>query len=223
LRALSIRGFRPQGRRKQRYEYPPAVRVRSYAPVRSTPIKTSHLTPSVHPSRSGSGKGLTAGGALSPLLAALYLTPLDRAMEVEIIRQNVRYMRYMDDFVIFARTRFQLRRAIRTVHQVLNKLHLRVHPLKRFIGRTTKGFDFLGYRFKPDHGLGVAAKTTAKMLGRVRRLQEQGADVFELRRYVLHWWRWLHAGLRGQVTCWRRFLNLWQAIPNINHRDLAAI
>lgn len=175
------------------------------------------------PDRSGSGKGLTAGGALSPLLAALYLTPLDRAMEVEIIRQNVRYMRYMDDFVIFARTRFQLRRAIRTVHQVLNKLHLRVHPLKRFIGRTTKGFDFLGYRFKPDHGLGVAAKTTAKMLGRVRRLQEQGADVFELRRYVLHWWRWLHAGLRGQVTCWRRFLNLWQAIPNINHRDLAAI
>ena len=102
-------------------------------------------------------------------------------------------------------------------------LKFRVHPLKRFIGRTTKGFDFLGYRFKPDHSLGVAAKTTAKMLGRVRRLQEQGADVFELRRYVLHWRRWLHAGLRERVTCWRRFLDLWQAIPNINHRDFPAI
>jgi RNA-directed DNA polymerase len=168
------------------------------------------------PDRSGSRMGLTAGGALSPLLAALYLTPLDRAMEVIAARHDIHYMRYMDDFVIFASTRFHIRRAIRTVHQVLSTLKLRVHPLKRFIGRTTKGFDFLGYRFVTDRGLDAAAKTTAKMLGRVRRLQEQGADVIELRRYVLHWWRWLHAGLRGQVTRWKRFPDLMQELFGSN-------
>lgn len=160
------------------------------------------------PDRCGSGKGLTAGGTLSPLLAALYLTPLDRAMEVEMRRHDVRYMRYMDDFVIFAKTRFHLRRAIKIVHRVLSKLKLRVHPLKRFIGLTKKGFDFLGYRFNPDQGLDVAAKTATKLLVRIRRLQEQGADVIELRRYVLHWWRWLHAGLGGRLTRWRRFADL---------------
>ncbi len=32
------------------------------------------------PDRRGSGKGMVAGGAISPLLGGLYLTPLDRAM-----------------------------------------------------------------------------------------------------------------------------------------------
>lgn len=51
------------------------------------------------------GVGMVAGGAISPLLAALYLTPLDRQMEVLEARSGIRYKRFMDDFVIFASTR----------------------------------------------------------------------------------------------------------------------
>jgi len=43
-----------------------------------------------------------------------------------------------------------LRGAIRIVNQVLNILKVEKHPNKTFIGRTDKGFDFLGYHFKPD-------------------------------------------------------------------------
>jgi hypothetical protein len=32
---------------------------------------------------------------------------------------------------------------------VLNELHQELHPDKTFIGRISRGFDFLGYRFAP--------------------------------------------------------------------------
>ena len=65
------------------------------------------------PDTRGTGRGLTASGSLSPLLGALYLAPLDHAMGARMRRgQLVSYVRYMDDFVLLARMRWQLRRAI---------------------------------------------------------------------------------------------------------------
>ena len=57
------------------------------------------------------------------------------------------YVRTMDDIVLLARTRWQLRRAIAELHACLRPLHLRHHPEKRFIGKLSRGFDFLGYQF----------------------------------------------------------------------------
>jgi hypothetical protein len=39
------------------------------------------------PDRRGTGKSMVAGGAISPLLGGLYLTPLDRAME-DLCKKN---------------------------------------------------------------------------------------------------------------------------------------
>jgi len=47
---------------------------------------------------------IAGGGGISPLLGALYLTPLDRLMVSEEKRRGIRYQRFMDDFVIFAPT-----------------------------------------------------------------------------------------------------------------------
>ena len=44
-------------------------------------------------------------------------------------------------------SRWQLRRAIRAMNQVLSSLSLEQHPDKNFIGRTHRGFDFLGVQF----------------------------------------------------------------------------
>ena len=170
-------------------------------------------------------KGMTAVGALSPLLAAIYLAPLDRRMSAEIERGGMSYRRYMDDFVIYASSRYRLRRVVAAMHGVLKDLKVTVYKTKRFVGRSAKGFDFLGYHIRPDLGLGVAAKTTAKMQMHIRRLHEQGADRIELRRYVLRWWTWLHAGLRGLVTSWIRFSELWKfaihlSIPRVFHPHL---
>ncbi|MFI5453890.1 MAG: hypothetical protein ACHRXM_00400 [Isosphaerales bacterium] len=51
----------------------------------------------------------------------------------------------MDDWVILAPTRWKLRAAIRLVNQTLAELKVEQHPDKPFIGRVSRGFDFLGY------------------------------------------------------------------------------
>ena len=49
-------------------------------------------------------------------------------------------------------SRWQLRRAIRVMNQVLSSLSLEQHPDKTFIGRTQRGFDFLGIQFTATGG-----------------------------------------------------------------------
>jgi len=46
-------------------------------------------------------RGIPKGATLSPLLGAFYLLDLDRKMA----RLDVRYMRYIDDILILAKTR----------------------------------------------------------------------------------------------------------------------
>ena len=59
------------------------------------------------------GRGMVASGGLSPLLGGLYLVGLDQAMDrLKSRSQLVEYVRYMDDVVLLAKTRWQLRRAI---------------------------------------------------------------------------------------------------------------
>lgn len=164
--------------------------------------------PDIHHTR----RGTIAGAALSPLLGALYLTPLDRAMEALEQQAGIRYRRFMDDFVIFAPSRHKLRAAIRRVHAVLEALRLSVHPEKRFIGKTARGFDFLGYRFRPGRKLRPAQQSIDRLITRARRLHEQGADLDRLRQYVWRWYRWLHGGLRGRVSTKGRFIRVWVLI-----------
>ena len=104
------------------------------------------------------------------------------------------YARFMDDWVILAPTRWKLRRAIRLVNETLAELKVEQHPDKTFIGRTSRGFDFLGYQFTPS-GLVVAAKTIERFTERWNRLYEQGADAVRIGAYVRHWQRWVRGGL----------------------------
>ncbi len=54
------------------------------------------------------------------------------------------YVRFMDDILLLAPTRWRLRKAIKAVNEVLGSLCLLKHPDKTFVGRTERGFDFLG-------------------------------------------------------------------------------
>ena len=82
------------------------------------------------------------------------------------------YVRFMDDILILAPTRWQLRGAVKVVNETLGALSLETHPDKTFIGRIERGFDFLGYHFSPA-GLTVAAKTIANFIEKASRLYEQ--------------------------------------------------
>ena len=153
------------------------------------------------PDRRQTGVGMVAGSCLSPLLGALYLLPLDQAMEPSATRGQIFYVRYMDDIIILAKTRHHLRSALRKMFAVLKILKLKIHSRqKRFIGKISKGFDFLGYWFQPERKLQPSAECLRRHRTRIRRLYEQGADSRRLRQYVDAWLRWLHAGLRYLVT-----------------------
>ncbi len=111
-------------------------------------------------------KGISLGCPLSPLIGAFFLNALDQRME----RFGLFYVRFMDDILVLAATRWRLRKAVKRVNEVLGRLHLKKHPEKTFIGRIEKGFDYLGYRFGPE-GLSVAARTIERFVARAAPLK----------------------------------------------------
>src|ERR1035441_1556388 len=143
--------------------------------------------------------GISLGCPLSPLMAALYLEPLDRRLEAS----GLTYARFMDDWVILAPTRWSLRRAVRMVNQTLRELRVEQHPNKTFIGRIERGFTFLGYWITKQGVTGVAPSTWDAFQERLVRLYEQDAPLEEIRRgveaYVRRWKRWVVSGL-GDVN-----------------------
>ncbi len=133
--------------------------------------------------------GIARGSSLSPLFGAFYLMDLDNRMK----ELDVKYFRYMDDILILAPTRWKLRKAIRAMNQTFNELRLEQHPDKTSIGRTERGFDFLGYHFI-DGGLSVASKTIDNLIEHITRLYEQGADFDRIGQYVKKWHQWVNGG-----------------------------
>jgi hypothetical protein len=110
----------------------------------------------------------------------------------------------MLDVIVLAKTRWHLRKAIRTVNQHFHQLKVEQAPDKTFIGKISRGWDFLGYHFDGKQ-LTVAAKTVEKHVLHYRQLYEQlrmkKATSIEmdsvLGLYVKRWQRWVAAGLQG--------------------------
>jgi RNA-directed DNA polymerase len=91
-------------------------------------------------------RGTPQGGVISPLLANLYLNPLDHQME----EAGWEMVRYADDFVILCRTEAEAQAALATVRSWVAEAGLTLHPEKtRVVDATQRGgFDFLGYHFE---------------------------------------------------------------------------
>ncbi len=81
------------------------------------------------------------------------------------------------------------------MNETLAELKLQQHPDKTFIGRVSRGFDFLGYLFTPA-GLEVAPSAVERCVERVSRLYERGADLVRIGAYVRCWHHWERSGLR---------------------------
>jgi len=89
--------------------------------------------------------GTPQGGVISPLLANLYLNELDWALEAE----GIRFVRYADDFLLFAKTEEDIERAGEIAKTVIESLGLEVSIEKtRFVDFNQDDFKFIGYDFK---------------------------------------------------------------------------
>lgn len=141
--------------------------------------------------------GIPKGGALSPVLGALYLTPLDVEMERWIARGDCFYARFQDDIILVSRKRHVLRSMRKEMFQILNELQLSLRFEKTFVGRSQKGFDLLGYHITPQD-ISPSQQTQERAFYKARQRYAQGGKK-SLQEYLKRWRNWARAGLKDEV------------------------
>ncbi|MCC2522303.1 reverse transcriptase/maturase family protein [Vibrio coralliilyticus] len=142
--------------------------------------------------------GVNKGNPLSPLLGAIYLQEMDNALAKFCKPRGLCYYRYMDDWIILCKTRYQLRVAVKLMNACLQAVKQTKHPFKTYIGRIkNEGFDFLGYRItpRPRGNLTLAWKTWANHFSKLRQLYEQGTPIKGIAQYVKRWLSWAIGGV----------------------------
>jgi RNA-directed DNA polymerase len=113
-------------------------------------------------------EGTPQGAVISPLLANVYLDPLDHLLA----GQGLALVRYAEDFVNLCRSPEEAQRALSLVQQWVAEAGLTLHPSKtRVVDVRVEGFDFLGYHFRESRS-GInhwpRKKSLGKLKGRLR-------------------------------------------------------
>jgi RNA-directed DNA polymerase len=90
-------------------------------------------------------RGTPQGAVISPMLANLYLNPLDHQMA----QRGWEMVRYADDLIVLCRTQAEAEQALAYLRQWSQEAGLTLHPTKtRIVNAPTEGFDFLGWHFR---------------------------------------------------------------------------
>jgi RNA-directed DNA polymerase len=147
-------------------------------------------------------RGTPQGGPLSPLLANIYLGPLD--MELE--RRAIAFVRYADDVALFLSSERAAQRALENITVWLKKvLDLEVNESKSGSGPSGES-QLLGFRIHTSGNVSIAPKAIKRLKERVRQLWDarQSLKTVELRtqwrRFITGWWNYFnHANWQGKV------------------------
>ena len=154
-----------------------------------------------------SEEGTPQGGPLSPLLANIYLDPLDWELE----SRGLAHVRYADDCNIYVRSAVAAERVLASVTRWIEKrLRLQVNAGKSGIGPTS-GRKFLGFSLSEEGVIEVAARSIERFKDKVRELWERRPVTNEeLRRewnsYVRGWCSYF--GLAERVG-WTKKVEPW--------------
>lgn len=145
-------------------------------------------------------KGTPQGGPLSPLLANIYLHPLDEELE----KRGLSFCRYADDVNVYVGSEASANRLIRSLPKwIAKRLRLQVNAHKSGIGRTWKR-QFLGFRVTREGQIEAAPERLQRFRVRVRELWDarQSRTSRQLRdqwqRYIRGWWNYY------RLAEWRR-------------------
>lgn len=138
------------------------------------------------------GKGTPQGGPLSPLLANIYLDPLDKELEA----RGLSFVRYADDIAIYVNSERSAERVLNSVITWIEKtLKIPVNREKSGSGPTEKSA-LLGFRINTEGQSSIAPKSADRLKARVRELWEarQNLTSKELRdqwqRFIRGWWNY---------------------------------
>lgn len=88
----------------------------------------------------GKRKGIPQGAILSPLLCNIFLTDFDNYLA----RHNLSFVRYADDFLIFAPNGKEAHNALGCAERALQQLGLKLHKKKTRVAKSGPGVQFLG-------------------------------------------------------------------------------
>lgn len=144
-------------------------------------------------------EGTPQGAVISPLLANIYLNPLDHLMA----GQGYEMVRYADDFVILCRSRAAAEAALHHVQAWVQAQGLTLHPEKTRIVDVMQpgGFDFLGYHFERGYRW-PRKKSLMKLKDSIRRLTPRTSGI----------------SLEATITKINRVLRGWYGYFKHSHR-----
>lgn len=138
----------------------------------------------------GSKEGTPQGGPLSPLLANIYLDPLDKELE----RRGHSFCRYADDANIYVGSGAAAERVLASIrHWIHTRLRLEVNVTKSGTGRPWER-KFLGFRLNREGKIEAAPESLQRFKAKVRELWRgnQSRTSNQLRdawkQYVQGWW-----------------------------------
>ena len=89
------------------------------------------------------------GNLTSQFWANVYLDPLDQFVKRELKCEG--YVRYVDDFLLFADDKRDLHRWKKSIIEFAASLRLKLHERESVVFPVTTGIPFLGWREYPDH------------------------------------------------------------------------
>lgn len=142
-------------------------------------------------------RGLPIGNLSSQFFANVYLHELDKFVKHEL--RCPAYLRYMDDFVLYADDKSCLHDWKERIRQFLGeRLRLQLHGKKSVVAPTQVGLDFCGFRIYPTH----------------RRLRRSN-----IRRFIKRFKGQRRAYQAGELSlaAWQTSLTCWLA--HANHGD----
>lgn len=144
-------------------------------------------------------KGTPQGGPLSPLLANIYLDPLDKELEA----RGLAFVRYADDIAVFVSSERAAARILESLTAWIEK-HLKVPVNREKSGSgPTDENALLGFRLGRDGGVSVAPKAIAKLKAKVRRLWDARQNLTsrglrdQWAAYIRGWWEYFRIADSG--------------------------
>ncbi len=161
-------------------------------------------------------EGTPQGGVISPLLANIYLNPLDWLMAAS----GFEMVRYADDMVVMCRSREEAVAALSVLKEWMEGAGLTLHPDKtRTVDMTEAGshFDFLGYRFYRSRRGRLCRLVRPKSLRKLRETikpktrrnngKSMEAIVADINRTLKGWFAYfkhVHPSELGEIDQWLR-------------------
>ena len=161
-------------------------------------------------------EGTPQGGVISPLLANIYLNPLDWQMA----ELGYEMVRYADDMVVLCRSQEEANAALAKLREWMAEAGLTLHPDKTRtvdMGVADSHFDFLGYRFKRSRRGRLIRLVRPKSLRKLRESikprtrrnngRSMEAIVADINRTLQGWYAYfkhVHSSELGEIDQWLR-------------------